>query len=224
VTPATSHTESTRGELGQGLYALGDLAAYLAYSGDAHDGEYALEWLTRALNQSGHQSWQPDYSFSDLISLFVVRELVRQGTRPSEIREAEAFLRQHWHTDRPFALERFQTDGVDVFIRGAHAGQLEAANRWGQQTLYQAVQERLVSVGYSEDGAANRWHPTAYVTLTPDVQFGAPRIEGRRLTTADVAALAERMSVEDVSAEYRVPSEAVRAAVKFERHLRALRG
>src|SRR5215213_4422131 len=98
---ATRHTESTRGHLGQGLYSLQELRAYLALSGDQDDGRHASRWLSYVLNPVRRRPRRPDHSFSDLISLFVVRELLRLDVAPHTIREAEEHLRKVWNTDRP---------------------------------------------------------------------------------------------------------------------------
>ncbi len=130
ITPI-SHTESTRGELGQGLYSLGELQAYVAYDGTRNDGARVLTWLTEVLNPVPHRSRQPDYSFSDLISLFVVRELRKRRVPAHRIRDAEAHLRAKWGTDRPFVSERIATDGRHVFcgeeIVSDQPAQIEAA-------------------------------------------------------------------------------------------------
>src|SRR4051794_28546060 len=111
----TSKTESTRGELGQGIYSLAELKQYVALDAGPDAGEQVLPWLMDILLPVAHRSRRPDYSFSDLISLFVVRELRRAGVQPRAIRDAEAHFRKLWHTDRPFARESIATDGVDVY-------------------------------------------------------------------------------------------------------------
>jgi alpha/beta superfamily hydrolase len=87
-----------------GVYALADLRRFLAFSGEPEDAGWTARWLKTALNPVDHGRWQADYSFSDLVSLFVVRELHRRGVRLSDIRKAENYLRKLWKTDRSSAI------------------------------------------------------------------------------------------------------------------------
>jgi hypothetical protein len=224
----TPHTESTRGELGQGIYSLADLRVYLAYSGSRGDGMLALRWLTSALNPVAHQPHQPDYSFSDLISLFVVRELHRHGVSYARIREAEHYMRAARGTDRPFLSHDIATDGHTVFFLQDAPNQAEAANRVrgqrrGQQVSTIAIAQYLRRVRYGEDGIADQWAPTSKVVLNPQVQFGEPVIAGSRVPTRAVADVARRFSVAEASGWLGVGTKAAGAAVQFERDLDALR-
>jgi uncharacterized protein (DUF433 family) len=210
-------------ELGQGLYGLGDLRAYLSLSGEEADGAYALDWLTDILNPVGHQRRRPDYSFGDLISLFVVRELKRKGVRTRDIRDAEVWLREKWQTDRPFLSGEIKTDGRGIFVDDdLIAGQIEAAERHGQQVMREAIKERLTSVHY-DDGTAAYWTPMEFVLVDPRVQFGEPVVAGTRVPTATVSDMATYAAPADIAADLGISAEKARAALTFERRLNALR-
>jgi hypothetical protein len=188
---SASQTESIRGELGQGLYSLGDLRVFVSYQAGEDAGRHTLEWLTGILNPVGHTPRRPDYSFSDLVSLFVVRELLRKGVRPRTIQKAERYLRRKLRTDRPFVNDMIATDGRHVLHDDEIAGepeQIESADLEGQQVMVDPIREQLVSVHYS-DGWASRWTPARRVVVDPAVQFGEPVIEGTRLRTTDLAAV-----------------------------------
>lgn len=224
----TTDTESTRGEVGQGIYSLADLRVYLAYSGEPDDGELALEWLRRALNPVAHRPRQPDYSFSDLISLFVVRELRRHGLSDAAIREAEGHMRRARGTDRPFVSNDIATDGRTVFFMHDEPDQVEAANwargqRRGQQASTKAIAPYLSRVRYGEDGTAEQWLPSSGVVLNPHIQFGAPVIAGSRIPTRAVADVARRYSLEQASEWLAISPGAAGAAVRFEQQLDAIR-
>jgi len=223
----TAHTESIRGELGQGIYSLGDLRVYVAYHGDPEDAGRAFDWLTDVLNPVGHARYQPDYSFSDLISLFVVRELLRRGVKPAKIRRAEAYLRRKWGTDRPFVSDRIQTDGTEVYGDNEPATdkpeQIEAASLQGQHAMLEPIRDHLQSVHYDE-GAAQQWLPTSHVALNPRIQFGDPVVRGTRVPTTEVAGAAERVGLRRAAEMYGVAHEAARSAVRFEDRLAKLRG
>jgi uncharacterized protein (DUF433 family) len=220
---ATPHLpESTRGDLGQGFYSLEDLRSYLGVSGESKDAHRALPWLETVLNPVAHEPRRPDYSFSDLISLFVVRFLLQKGVRPSDIREAEQYLRERWNTDRPFVSDEIKTDGRNVFYRDeVISGQIEAADMRGQQTMREVVKDRLTSVHYSE-GAAVLWMPTKHVVLDPRVQFGEPVITGTRLPTEAVAEAVRHFGVEETARRYAISETAVSSAIAFEKRRMAV--
>jgi len=234
---ADNDIESTRGDLGKGVYALSDLRAYLAFEAAEDDADRAdpalawttqrgprpsevvLPWLTQILNPTRHRARNADYSFSDLVSLFVVRELLRKGVRPSRIREAEDFLRRDLKIDRPFVFEDIKTDGVDVFFRdNVIPTQIEAASLSGQQVFREAIKDRLTSVRYT-DGTAAYWVPMPGVIVDPRVQFGEPVVEGTRVPTEAVASVARNLGTERAALRFGLGTELVETAISFEQQL-----
>ena len=221
----TPHTESTRGQLGQGIYSLAELRLYLSLYGKPEDGDSALYWLDHALNPVAHESRQPDYSFSDFISLLVVRELVGMGVRVGRIQEAERYGRRRFGLDRPYVTNEVMTDGSLVFFASDEERQVEVANRGGgQQVDRRAVAAYLRRVVYSADGLAIAWQPVKHVVLRPGVQFGEPTVDGTRVPTSAVADVAEAAGVVEAAKRLGVTRTAAAAAVKFEHRLAALRG
>lgn len=225
----TRHTESTRGHLGQGLYSLDELRGYLSLSDEEDDGRLAYRWLSYVLNPVVRQPRRPDHSFSDLISLFVVRELLRRGVAPRTIREGEEHLRKVLETDRPFVHDSIQTDGRDIFADGAQiTGQIEAATRSrqspkrGQQVMLATVKDVLRGVHYV-DGQAELWSPAEGIVLNPAIQFGEPVLTGTRLATAVVAEIADDRGVDAAAEQFRIAPGQARAAIAFERELAAAR-
>lgn len=213
----TDDYRSTRGNLGQGVYSLKDLRAFVALGGgERREGERVPSWLESALNPVPHERWRPDYSFSDLISLFVVRELRRKGYPPRAIRLAEAWLREKWNMDRPFVSDDIRSDGVNIFDGNeVIPGQIEAADLGGQQTMREMVKDRLVSVRYSEGWAAY-WVPMKNVLVDPRVQFGEPVIAGTRLSTELVADAVLTFGQDGAAERFGVSTEAVSSATEFE--------
>lgn len=218
----TRHPESTRGQIGQGIYSLAELRLYLAYYGEPADGDLALYWLGTVLNPVAHRARHPDYSFSDLVSLFVVRELVRLGVPARRIRQAEEYMRGRFGIDRPFVNEEVATDGAEVFVRSDEPEQVESANRGGgQQAHREVIGPYLHRVHYS-DGTAASWSPADHVSLNPQVQFGEPVVDETRVPTSAVADLAGSIGITDAADCLGVPVEAAESAVRFERRLAAL--
>jgi uncharacterized protein (DUF433 family) len=218
--PATADKtiESTRGDLGTGVYALGDLRRFVSFSGTPDEGAKVARWLRTALNPADHHRWQADYSFSDLVSLFVVRELRQKGVSPQTIRAAEDYLRLKWRTDRPFAREDIKTDGVEVLCDDdpdAGPAQIEGAGLRGQQMLRHTIEDSLESVYYSDKVAAY-WMPSAGVIVDPRVQFGAPVVAGTRIPTDAVAGVAKALGVERAVRRFDISTDLVESAIQFE--------
>lgn len=221
MTTATD-IEKTRGELGQGVYSLAELRTFLSLHGKPQDGQQAGYWLRRALNPVEHRPWQADYSFSDLISLFVVSQLHRRKVSTRTIRSAEQHLRIKWKTDRPFAREDIKTDGFEVFCADEpDGGSIEAASQWGQLALREVVQDGLASVFY-DDGNAAYWVPMKGVLIDPRVQFGEPVVEGTRIPTSAVAGVVNNLGREEAIRRFELPDDLLKSALTFEAKIAAL--
>lgn len=212
--------ESTRGELGRGVYALSDLRAFVALGGSSEDGEHVLMWLRKVLNPVPHRTRRADYSFSDLISLFVVRELLRKGVKPRKIKIAETYMRGQLGIDRPFVFEDIKTDGREVFYRDeAIPTQIESASEHGQQRLREAIRDKLTSVRY-DDGTAACWLPSSDVVVDPRVQFGSPVVRGTGVPTSAVYGVAKQLGFERASLRFDLPQALVESAIAFEDRIR----
>jgi uncharacterized protein (DUF433 family)/GNAT superfamily N-acetyltransferase len=225
MTPVASNEHPTRADLGLGIYSLDDLRLYLAYyADDARAGGLALTWLTEALNPvRGHIARRPDYAFSDLISLFVVRELRRLGVRMSKIRQAEQHMRETTGLERPFVHQEVMTDGRDVWVVGDEPHQVEAASGpRGQQASRTALAAYLKSVQYT-DNVASTWSPAEHVLVSPHVQFGEPVVQGTRVPTAAVADVAESAGANRAATRLGITQAEADAAIVFEQKLAALR-
>lgn len=216
-------TESIRGHLGAGIYSLADLRSFVALESDRVGGETALVWLQTALNPAGHEAHQSDYSFGDLVSLFVVGELLDLGLAPAKIKRAEKHLAERWKCPRPFARDDLATDGVDVFPLSdwtdekPEAG--EAANLEGQFAMIEPIRDHLKRIEYAE-GWAKSWQPTAGVIVDPDIQFGDPVVSGTRVLTGDVAAIVDSLGEDEAVDRLGLQPSDVQAALRFERALR----
>jgi uncharacterized protein (DUF433 family) len=224
MTPVASDQHPTRADLGLGIYSLEDLRTYLAYyADDASTGTLALTWLTEALNPvPGHVARRPDYAFSDLISLFVVRELRRLGVRMGKIRQAEKHMRKTTGLERPFVHREVMTDGRDVWIVGDEPHQVEAASGpRGQQASRIALAAYLKSVQYTDNVAAT-WIPADHVLVSPHVQFGEPVVQGTRVPTAAVADIAASAGSDRAAARLGISQAEADAAIAFQRKLAAL--
>ena len=208
--------------LRRGLYGLNELTTYLSFDWVPLSDSNVARWAQRGLSALEHRPRRSDYSFADLIGLFVVRNLLDVGLGLGEIRNAESYLRERYGLEHPFLSVELKTDGVDVFYDAAPsiADQLTAANRWGQEVFEPTITRALTGVGY-KDGIASYWSPTAGVVLDPTIQFGEPCIEETGLTTRQLATLAQKSDVlpVELAHRYRIPQLSVERALAFERKL-----
>jgi uncharacterized protein (DUF433 family) len=217
-------------DLGRGIYALHELRSYLAYQRPHGPtiGQVTY-WINHALTFEGHRPRRPDYTFHDLVSLLVVRDLVAAGVPANTIKQAELHLRNQLGRERPFATTTIFTDGVDVLYEADPllADQITSANRSGQEVLRPVIEAALLGVRY-EDGIAAEWAvetkgADALITLDPKIQFGEPCVAGTRVPTALLYELVRHdQSEAEIANQYRLPIARVRAAIRFESGLAAV--
>jgi uncharacterized protein (DUF433 family) len=216
--------------LERGIYGLNELKRYVAYQHGGHSlpGHQVRYWITHALTPVDHAQRRPDYTFHDLVSLFVVRELVEAGVAPHSIRVAEEHLRARLHRPRPFATSKIFTDGVDVLYEAdpTPAGQITSASRGGQEVIRPAIEAALRGIRFDNKGTAAAWDAklqqlgNPFVTLDPRIQFGEPCVAGTRLPTAQLWEQSQSgVTDKALASAYDLPLESVRAALTFERDL-----
>jgi uncharacterized protein (DUF433 family) len=207
--------------LRRGLYGLNELTRYLSFEQSKQlVPSTVARWAHQGLSALEHTTRRSDYSFVDLVSMLVVRNLILQGLSIGDIRRADAHLRERYGHAHPFVSVRLKTDGVDVFYNALPAitDQLTAANRGGQEVIRPAITRALQGVTY-EDGLAARWSPTDGIVLDPTVQFGEPCLAETSVTTAHVAELAVETSTSELAQAYRLDEASVIRAINFERQL-----
>lgn len=221
----TVEYETIQGDeaLRRGLYSLTELTRYLNLRTEKTlSAATVARWARMGLTAVKHRRYRPDYSFADLISMFVVRNLVGLGLRLTEIRHTELFLRERFGHAHPFLSVRLKTDGVDVFYEASPgiAEQLTAANRWGQEVLRPAIFAALEGVTY-DNAVAVAWTPISNVVLDPKIQFGEPCIAGTAVTTGHLAELANRSEINsaDLARMYQLDENLVLIALRFEDRL-----
>ena len=169
-------------------------------------------------------------SFVDLIELRVVKVLIDRGLSLQRIRKARRYAQQHYPVAHPFASRRVYTADKNVFIDFLSSDGapdfLELTHRGHLQIQAGGLVEGFLDEVAFDDkrSLAHKWWPLGRafpVTLDPAVAFGAPVVEGTGVRTDVIAALATRTSVADAADAYRLDSEPARAALRFERILRA---
>lgn len=167
--------------------------------------------------------------FRDLLELRTVARFVQQGV-PLQVVRATIDIAREYLGDYPLHSRRFVTDGRKIFMQAIErAGEdvklLDVRDR--QFTIESIIRPSLIEgIEYGDDAQALRWYPVArkkVIVLDPAVQFGEPIIADAGVPTDTLAAAvaAEGGDVQRVARLYRVPPQAVKAAVDFEHRLAA---
>lgn len=126
-------------------------------------------------------------TFLDLVSMRMIAMLRSRNIGLREIRQAEKFLRQRFDLKYPFASRPIWTCGSHIFVKFEE--QLLAASKYGQQAM-EFVRDWLsrveVDMTFDEHDLASSWCPYQYISLNPQIQFGAPCISGTRVLTRSI--------------------------------------
>jgi uncharacterized protein (DUF433 family) len=164
-------------------------------------------------------------SFINLVEAFVLAGIRREHEIPlPKVRRAMDYLRRTFDTRRPLAEERFQTDGVDLFVE--KYGALIGATQEGQLQMREIIRGRLKYVHRDPQGVpekivlfpARSRSAKGDVVIDPRLSFGRPVLDGLGVRTA---ILYERFmageDVPDLARDYDAPPEAIENAIRCER-------
>lgn len=163
-------------------------------------------------------------SFVNLVEAFVLAG-IRKGHRIPlpKVRKAVEYLRKTFDTRRPLAEEKFVTDGVHLFVK--KFGGLIGASQEGQVQIEEVIRDRLKHVYWDPTGVpeklvlfpARQATTKGNIVIDPRLSFGRPVLDGYGLRTS---VLVERFyageTVEELAADYGVPSEAIQNALRCE--------
>lgn len=174
-------------------------------------------WMTSGLTPASYE--QPPgksdvLSFHDLLSLELVKRMHRRGVTLPKIRLLESELRRYHDATRPFALEVFFTDGKDIWYQ-LEPNDERLVQATGRQRRHVAWRPAVASFADEityDHGVAIRWTPERHVSIDPKVQFGAPVVEGSRVTVTTIAANLKAGTPEQVAKWFDLTVEQVRAA------------
>lgn len=202
--------------MGRGIYDVAEVARLTKCSRRRVEG-----WTRTGAVREPLLSGELDglFSFWDLLSLRVIGELVDRGVPRAEIAEGANYLAVRLGTHRPFAHQGLATVGRGFF---ADIGSWVDVGRGGQQAFQVVIEPLLKPITFNESGMAAIWRPHLGVWVNPEVQAGAPCVDGTRTPTATLAQLHNSgLSIEDLSDDYRLQYEQVQAAIDFEASMAA---
>ena len=169
-------------------------------------------------------------SFVNLVEAHVLDAIRRHHQVPlSKIRQAIDYLRKHFSSKHPLAEQRFETDGLDLFID--KFGQLINVTQSGQIALRELLKAYLHRVEHDANGTAVRLYPFTrkrdlrepkVVVIDPHISYGRPVLVGTGIPTAVVA---ERYkageSIDELAEDYGRSRNEIEEAIRCELWLEA---
>ena len=204
------HTGAPRTEplLGRGIYDVAEVARIVR-----RHPETVARW-TRGADPLHHVESDRIISFLDVISLWVISELIRRGVPKGEIRVGGEYVAEHAGTNYPFAHQDLATVGAGFFSRFK---EWVDVGKGGQGSFPVVIEELLSPIEFGSDLHASIWRPAEGVWLNPKVQAGAPCVDGTRVPTRAIADLeAAGDHIEDIADDLNLDIAQVRAAVQYE--------
>ena len=156
-------------------------------------------------------------SFLDLISLWVISELLRRRVPRREIRSGRDYAANKVGTQYPFAHQELATVGAGFFARLDTSEEWVDAGMGGQGSFPEMIKELIRPIKYGPDLHAAQWRPAKRILLDPLIQAGAPCIEGTRVLTRVVADLKQAGEhIKDIADHMRLKTAEVDAALQYE--------
>ena len=202
--------------IGSGLYDATEVAILCGLSPDQ-----VVRWSTPTTHGEPAVSASFDrlFSFADLVAFTVARQVRENGVSDQHLRKGVSALRSTWSIDNPLAsaqvIERLATSG-DSFLAQIVDDDFEDIGRGGQGTFQEVIRVHLKRIQFDGAGRPTRWTPIDGVSIDPEVQAGAPCVEGTRIPTRVVAERAAAEHDDDIAFDLDLELAAIEAAVRFE--------
>jgi uncharacterized protein (DUF433 family) len=173
---------------------------------------------------------RPLLSFMNVVEVHVLDAIRRQHQiRLVKIRQALGYLRRHFPSRHPLADQKFETDGLDLFIQ--QYGQLINISQSGQLAMRSLLEAHLQRIERDPQGIAIRLYPFTrkrlpdeprLVVIDPHVSFGRPALTSSGIATAVIA---ERYkageSVDELADDYDCDRLEIEEAIRCELQIEA---
>lgn len=205
--------------MGSGLYDAPEVALLCGLSPDQ-----VVRWSTSTTHGDApvNASFDRLFAFADLVAFTVARQVRENGVSDLHLRRGVDKLRSTSGIDNPLAsaqvIDRLATSG-DSFLAQLVDADYEDIGRGGQGTFQDVIKVHLKRIEFDLAGRPTKWSPVDGVSIDPEIQAGAPCIEGTRIPTSVVAARAADEPDEEIAFDLDLELEAVEIAVKFEQLL-----
>ena len=227
----TTHSPNEVPPAFDGIYDVPEAARYLKASthGDVTypvKSAKLIRWIRKGMASSqllGISGRDLLIAFEDLVSLRVIAALRGAGVGWPAIRSAQEWLRRQTGAASPFATEDLWAGQGQIFVDWT--SRLISASRNGQ-LAFDILEAYLIPIhGLSfceRTGMACSWQPSDFVLLKPEIQFGAPCVEGTRIPTRAIFGMIEDGdSVGWVAQAYSISDSEAQAAYDWETRMYA---
>lgn len=201
--------------VGHGLYDIAEVGRLVGVNVDT-----ISRWTTSTATRPAllEPQLDPFFSFHDLLTVQMIRELSRRGVKLPQVATGIAYLKDVTGVDRPFAHRDMATSGQAWFKK--IEGQPVDLGKGGQLAWDETVSQTLRSLAYDDTEMAVVWRPAHRVWLNPEVQAGASCIDNSRTTTHLIWNLvAAGTDVHDIVWQFELDLDDVLAAQDFEQRL-----
>lgn len=140
---------------------------------------------------------EPVLSFKNVIEAYVLSAIRREyRIQMHKVRNALAYVEKTKGYERPLHDERFETDGIDLFIKNAGGRKIDASSG-GQHVLPGVMDRYLTRIERDAESIARRFfpftrppnheHQPKIISIDPMVAFGRPTIHGSGVATEVIA-------------------------------------
>jgi uncharacterized protein (DUF433 family) len=168
------------------------------------------EWIKRSSGGSY-------LTFQELVRMRMIVILRTRGLSLGSILRAERYMRDVMRAPQPFITESLWSSSSDVFCE---FGNLIAASRAGQVAM-EFLKEYLTPIhhglSFDRDGLSESWRPLDGILIDPEIQFGAPCIEGTRIETESIWSLYQSGESDERLAElFMIDAKQVSSALQWE--------
>ncbi len=216
--------------INKGIYSVARAATLAGVRSDA-----IRRWATPQASSGNGPVIRPDYtpvdneislSFLDLVEVQLVARLREEGLSLQRVREAHRFISQEFGVVHPFAWQKLETDGRDLFIRWAFEDSddliIKASGKRQSNIVFtEVVEPYFRHIDFSPSTyLAERYYPLGPeggIVLDPRIVLGQPVVAGTRIPTRSIVDFARAGDTpETIASWYKLTVEQVRQALVFE--------
>ena len=204
--------------------------------------QYALQagWKTSIPIIILPEKEYPLLSFTNLVEAHILDAIRRVHKIPLQtVRKALDYLEAHFSSKHPLVEKRFETDGLDLFVR--EYDKLIAISKEGQLAIKNVLKLYLRRIEWDPSGLPIRLYPFTrkrhlekqklehvveeepkLIVIDPSISFGRPILKGTRIPTEIIA---ERYkageSIGELAHDYKRENYEIEEAIRCELYLKA---
>lgn len=162
-------------------------------------------------------------TFEDLVRMRVIALFRSRGFSYRDIRSSEDFVRQEMGLQQPFVTENFWTaDRILMEFEGHLLAVSPGRLQMGFAEFNEFFHPVENGLAFNKYGIAERWSPSPNVLIDPTTQFGAPCVEGTRVSTETLWSFHQAGdSIVSLAKMYEIDLNQVEAALDWESRIAA---